>query len=498
MSNKTVLGAVVIVAAAALFVTLLVRGDGSGPEAGAEAAGPLDYARGPHGARLLTGDGLQLEVTIYETGVPPHFRVYPLDRDARPISPGEVQLTIELHRLGGRIDRLAFLPEADYLKSDGIVEEPHSFDVKVSAAHGGRTVEWEYSQIEGKVQLADATLASAGIEIAAVGPRAMETTIAVPGEITMDATRLAHVVPRLQGVVMEVAKREGDRVQPGDLMAVISSRELADAKSAYMAASQRVRFARVTLDREENLWQKKISAEQELLEARRALDEARLTEDVAAQKLVALGLRADSLAALATAPPESLPRYEIRAPIAGTVIARDLTVGESVPADRDIFSIADLSSVWVEAVITAGDLARVRAGQAAVVTSADLGRDVSGRVAFVGALVGAENRSATARLVIPNPDGAWRPGLFVTVRLVQESAVVPLAVLADAIQTFRDWQVVFVRYGDWFEARPLELGRTDGTWVEVLGGLNPGERYAATNAFAVKAEIGKLGATHDH
>jgi membrane fusion protein, heavy metal efflux system len=88
--------------------------------------------------------------------------------------------------------------------------------------------------------------------------------------------------------------------------------------------------------------------------------------------------------------------------------------------------------------------------------------------------------------------------LFVTVRLVREETTIPLAVSTDAIQTFRDWQVVFVKYGDWFEARPLELGRSDGKWVEVLSGLKAGDQYAAANSFAVKAEIGKLGATHDH
>jgi cobalt-zinc-cadmium efflux system membrane fusion protein len=73
-----------------------------------------------------------------------------------------------------------------------------------------------------------------------------------------------------------------------------------------------------------------------------------------------------------------------------------------------------------------------------------------------------------------------------------------VTVAAEAIQSFRDWQVVFVRYGDWFEGRPLELGRSDGEWVEVRSGLSAGEQYAAANSFAVKAEIGKLGATHDH
>jgi cobalt-zinc-cadmium efflux system membrane fusion protein len=152
----------------------------------------------------------------------------------------------------------------------------------------------------------------------------------------------------------------------------------------------------------------------------------------------------------------------------------------------------------VDITVYAKDLGLVREGQEATVISSDLGTQVTGRVSFVGPLVGEETRAATARIVLPNPGGQWRPGLFVNVRLVREAVMVPLAVSVDAIQTFRDWQVVFVRYGDWFEARPVELGRTDGQWIEVKSGLLPGEQYAAANSFAVKAEIGKLGATHDH
>ncbi len=479
--------------------TLWLLGSEPGQPAAAEAEpGALDYPRGPHGARLLSGDDFQVEVTIYETGVEPHFRIYPLDRDGRPIAPSEVTLRVELHRLGGRVDRITFVPEADYLRGEGVVEEPHSFDVKVHAVRSGRTQEWAYSQIEGKVQLADDTLKSAGIEIQAAGPREMTTTFEVPGEIKTDETQVAHVVPRLQGVVTEVLKREGERVQRGELMAVISSRELADAKSAFMAAAHHTEFARARLEREENLWRKKISAEQDYLAARRDHEEARLTEQVAAQKLVALGLPQGALAGLPQAPSESLPRYEIRAPIGGTVVERDLTIGEAVPADRNIFVIANLSSVWIEASIPARDLVHVRQGQAALVVAFDAGLEARGRVSFIGTLVGEQSRRVIARIVVPNTNGAWRPGSFVTVKLEQATATVPLAVPVEAIQTFRDWQVVFVRYGDWFEARPLELGRSDGAWVEVLSGLKAGERFAATNSFAVKAEIGKLGATHDH
>ena len=498
MNSRSALLVVAIVIVGIGTTLLLLRGESAPANAGEAEPGALEYPRGPHGARLLSGDDFQVEVTIYETGVEPHFRIYPLDRDGKPIAPAEVTLRVELHRLGGRVDRIAFVPEGDYLRGEAGVEEPHSFDVKVHAVRNGRTQEWAYSQIEGKVQLADDTLKSAGIEIQAVGPRLMTTTFEVLAEIKADETQVARVVPRLQGVVVEVVSKEGDRVQRGDLMAVVSSRELADAKSAFLAAAQRLEFARVAAAREENLWKKKISAEQEYLEARRQLDEARLGQDLASQKLIALGLTQAAVNTLSQAAPDNLPRYEIRAPLTGTVVERDLTVGESVPADRNIFVIADLSSVWIEASIPARDLVQVRQGQPATVTATDTGLQTTGRVSFIGALVGDGTRKATARIVIPNTGGAWRPGLFVTVKLEQSSTTVALAVPADAIQTFRDWQVVFVRYGDWFEARPLKLGRSDGTWVEVLSGLKAGERFAATNSFAVKAEIGKLGATHDH
>ncbi len=502
MQKKNVIVAAVVLVLGIMLVAYVARRGPAEPagEGAAKEAGALAYARGPHGARLLSEADLQVEITIYETGVPPHFRVYPYDGAGQPIPPAGVQLAIELHRLGGRVDRIAFVPEADYLRGTAVVEEPHSFDVKVRASRkpGGPGREWAYSQIEGKVRLGADQLKSAGVEIQTVGPRLMVTTFDVPGEIRVDQTRVAHVTPRLQGVVIEVLKKEGDSVRRGDLLAVINSRELADARSAYMEASQHVEFARVVMEREEGLFKKKISPEQDYLSARRDYEKARLVETVAGQKLVALGASPGSLQALANASPASLSRFEIRAPLGGTVITRDVTIGEAIDAAREVFVIADLSSVWVEAKIPAAVLGTVRQGQEAAVSSKDLDRRAGGRITYIGSLVGEETRSATARIALANPDGRWRPGLFVTVQLVQTSATVPLAVLAEGIQRFRDWQVVFVKYGDWFEARPLELGRSDGTWVEVLSGLSPGVQYASKNSFAIKAEIGKLGATHDH
>ncbi len=500
MNKKTIgIVAIIVVVGLALAAAILRTAPGGNAAAdGAEAPGLLDYPRGPHGARLLSNEGLQVEMTIYETGVPPQFRIYPYDSVHTPISPREIDLIVELHRLGGRVDRITFTPEADYLRGNEVVEEPHSFDVTISATRAGRRHSWSYSQIEGKVQLGPDQVKSAGIVINTVGPRRMQTLVELPGQVKADDTRVAQVVPRLQGVVTDVLKRAGDRVRRGELMAVLNSRELADAKSAYLAASHHLAFARATLGREEELWAKKISAERDLLEARRAFDEAELSQQLAGQKLRVLGVAAASLSDLSKEPAESLARYEIRAPLDGTVVERSVTIGEAVTAEEPIFTVTDLSAVWVEISVYARDLGAVRLGQQAVVRSTDLGAEGTGRIDFIGQLVGEETRSATARLTLSNTSGQWRPGLFVTARLVRQEAIVPIAVSADAIQTFRDWQVVFVKYGDWFEARPLGLGRTDGQWVEVVSGLKAGDQYAAANSFAVKAEIGKLGATHDH
>jgi membrane fusion protein, heavy metal efflux system len=500
MQKKSFIAVAVIalVGAVLAFAILRTSPAGKAPHEGGESGGPLDYPRGPHGARLLSAEGLQVEMTIYETGVPPQFRIYPYDSTLKPIPPRDVELNVELHRLGGRVDRITFTPEADYLRGNEVVEEPHSFAVKVSARRGGRQQNWDYSQIEGKVQLGADQVKSAGIVIGTAGPRVMQTTLELPGEIKADETREARVVPRVQGVALQVLKKEGDRVARGELMAVISSRELADAKSAYIAAAHHREFTQAALQREESLWQKKISAEREYLQAKKEAEEAALDHDVAGQKLVALGVPLASLAGISSAPRADLSRFEIRSPLDGTVVERKLTIGEAVAADAEVFQVADLSSVWVEVTVYAKDLGAVRQGQEATVSSTDLGTEASGRIDYIGRLVGEDTRSARARLTLPNAKGQWRPGLFVTVKLVREETQVPIAVSADGVQTFRDWQVVFVKYGDWFEARPLELGRSDGQWVEVVSGLKVGDQYAAANSFAVKAEIGKLGATHDH
>lgn len=458
------------------------------------AEGEPPGTKGPHGGRMLTQGNFAIEVTIHEQGVPPEFRIYAYE-NGKPLGPGEVSLQLQLERLGAQPETINFQARQDFLLGDREIVEPHSFKVRVMAQHKGQTYRWVYEQIEGRIRMDDATAQSAAIRIDDAGPVKIRSTLDLAGEIQFNQDRLAHVVPRLDGVVIKSAKNLGDEVKKGELIAVVESRMLADLKSEHLATQTRLDLATTTFEREKRLWEEKITAEQDFLASRQALAEAQIAHSNTEQKLLALGLTHEAVMRSDT---ESLTRYEIRAPIDGMVIEKHLALGEAVKEDTIIFTIADLSTVWAEMTIYPKDLDSVKVGQQATVRATALDVVATGRVSYVGSLVGEQTRSAKARVTLQNPERSWRPGFFVTVELVQDETEVPVAVPVDAIQTYRDWKVVFGRFGEFFEARPVELGRSDGRWVEIVNGIPPGTKYAATNSFVLKADLGKGGASHDH
>ncbi len=474
--------------------------DGSQPQPGSEgeiSSSSKDFDRGLHRGRLLSDGEFQAEITIYERGVPPQFRIY-FYEGSKPLPPGEVTLTIELRRLGGRVDLFEFVPEGDYLVGSGVVEEPHSFEVEVVADHRGARHSWNYSQLEGRVQLSDEAVRTSAIGIEKAGPVSLRSILELPGEIAFNSDKTTHVVPRTTGVIQEIRKNQGDSVRRGEVIAVIASRELAEAKSTFIDTANDLEFERRAFEREERLWKRNISSEASYLAAERAHHQAELKHRSARQQLEALGIGKPDLQALLDNPETALTRYEVRAPFDGVVIEKNVAAGQAVGENEDLFTIADLSTVWVNVTVYAKDLNTVKVGQEVTIRSEALSAEAQGRIAYVGVLVGGEARAAKARIILPDPDRRWRPGLFVTAAVVEEQLTVPVAVKREGLQKFRNWDVVFVRVGDQFEARPLELGRQDGEWVEVIAGLQAGEQYASANSFILKADVGKAGASHDH
>ena len=180
------------------------------------------------------------------------------------------------------------------------------------------------------------------------------------------------------------------------------------------------------------------------------------------------------------------------------IVDKHISLGEAVKEDANVFLLSDLSRVWVNVIVTPKDLGFVRVGETATVKAAAADLVASGKVTYVGALVGEQTRSATARVELANPSMAWRPGLFVNVELVQGSKHAAVAVSNDALQTVEEKQVVFVKVDEGFKAQPVTVGANDGKFVEIREGLRAGAVYADKGSFVLKAEQGKDGAEHGH
>ncbi len=194
---------------------------------------------------------------------------------------------------------------------------------------------------------------------------------------------------------------------------------------------------------------------------------------------------------------ESLAPYPLTTLLDGTIIEKHLTRGEAIDREKQAFIIADLSTVWIDASVFQKDLDQIRIGQRVQVFANQSTAAAEGKISYITPVVDAPTRTATARVVLPNTDGRWRPGMFVTVRVL-DPVQVSLIVQRNAVQTIDGKSVVFVETDDGFAIRPVTLGRAGATQVEVLSGLTAGERYATTNTFLLKAEAGKGSAEHEH
>lgn len=372
---------------------------------------------GPHGGRLLEDDDLQLEITIHERGVPPEFRVYAYS-DGKPLDPETVDLTIELSRLGGEVDRFTFQPHAAYLIGDATVTEPHSFDVRVQAQYAGHDYQWQYEQHEGRTKIAAAQARAADIETAAAGSAEIHQTVTLQGRVRHDTAHLHQVRARYPGLVQSATKAVGNQVQAGETLARVESND-------------------------------------------------------------------------------SLQTYSIVSPIDGVVIEQRVTSGEAI-TDQALYVIANLDRVWVDLAVFREQMETVQVKQKVRLQTLDGSFGAEARIDYLLPTTAGRSQATVARIYLDNADRRWRPGMAVTGTVTLSREEVPLAVRNSALQTFRDFDVVFVRFNDTYEVRMLELGRSDGRHTEVLGGLKPGTEYVVNNSYLLKADIDKSGAAHVH
>ena len=374
--------------------------------------------RGPRGGRLFGDAAFQMELTIYEPeGVPPEFRAY-FTSQGRPVAPDRVGLEVTLDRIN-RTEVISFQPQEDYLRGQATVVEPHSFRVRIRAEYGGKTYPWEFESIEGRTQMSAEAVRQAGVEICVAGPRRIHETLPVRGRVQLDGDRTFQAIARFPGTLKELPKKMGDRVEKGEVLAVVESHQ-------------------------------------------------------------------------------SLQTYVVRSMVGGTVVQRSATLGESVDNNKVLLVVSDLSRVWVDFHVYPQDAAKVQAGQKVTIRTDEPGDPIESTIEQFAPGGMEESKTFLARSSVTNADGRLRPGMFVRGEIVVGEVDAEVAVKASALQTFRDWDVVFLRMGDLFEAVPVEIGRRDREWVEILSGLPLGAAYAGENSFIIKADVTKSGATHDH
>ncbi|AHF67533.1 MULTISPECIES: efflux RND transporter periplasmic adaptor subunit [Pseudomonas] len=366
--------------------------------------------------------------------------------------------------------------------------KPADKDEHDDESHGEEGHGEEGHEEEGALELSEAQIKAAGIELGVAVSRQMSTSVSFPGEIRFDEDRTSHVVPRVSGVVEEVKADLGQQVRKGQVLAVIASQQVSEQRSELSAAQRRVELARLTFQREKKLWEDKISAEQDYQQARQALQEAEIALSNARQKVSAMGA-----AGKATG-----NRYELVAPFDSVVVEKHLGLGEVVSESSNVFTLSDLSRVWATFGVTPKDLDKVLVGRNVKVSSPDMNAEVEGQVSYVGNLLGEQSRAATVRVKLANPQGAWRPGLFVSVAVVAHASEVAVSIPEEAIQTVEDKPSVFVRTPQGFQVQPVTLGRSDSGYVEVLKGLAVNTQVATAGSFVLKSELGKGSAEHAH
>jgi membrane fusion protein, heavy metal efflux system len=344
---------------------------------------------------------------------------------------------------------------------------------------------------QGFVKLSAADIEAAGIELAAVQSGATARRIIVAGTIRAPADRISHVAVRLSGIVAELRKNVGDPVAAGEILGILESREVANAKSEYLAARVTNELQQEMLNRDTTLWERKVIADQQLLRSRNVAANAKIANDIARQKLFALGLTEQEIAGLQNVPEASLRRQEIRSPIAGRVLERKAELGVVVGRDNletDLFVVADLDRTWAELSVSPEEAA-FRIDQIVSVSARGIKDKAEGKVIYVSPIVDRDTHKVHVVAEINNKDGIWRPGLFVSAAIVFDKQSVPIAVPVGAVQTMDGRPVAFVRTADGFQKRQIVLGRSDDQAIEVVSGLRLGETIAVSNTFLLKAEM---------
>ncbi|RHW77307.1 efflux RND transporter periplasmic adaptor subunit [Colwellia sp. RSH04] len=372
--------------------------------------------KGPNRGRMLRDGKFALELAIFETGVPPEFRVW-VTNDGKAVAPTSVDLNIKLTRLGDGIDDINFVAQGDILKGDMVIYEPHSFVVNINATYQGKTHQWQYDNLEGRTTIEQAVADAMEIQTEIAGAATLHQTIPAFGSLSLPVGSQRNIAARFEGEITKLHVGFGDKVKKGQTLLTVESNE-------------------------------------------------------------------------------SLKPYAVKSPTSGVITQQLANSGEQTNG-RNLLTITNNNLYIAKLAIYPTDYQKVKIGSPVTLEIDGVDAQVSGVISFTEPKV----RDDQARIVwveVPNEEKTMFEGSFVKAQIEVATFDVPLAVKRVGLQAFRDFTVVYAKVGEQYEVRMLELGRKDGQWIEVLGGLKAGTEYVTDNSYILKADIEKSGASHDH
>lgn len=336
-----------------------------------------------------------------------------------------------------------------------------------------------------------------GVTVATAKKERLGGVISATGKLEANADRIAHVSPRIPGKIVAVEGSLGESVAVGQVMAVLDSVELGEALNRYHQSKTRLALVEKNMERIKTLVEKKIAARKDIHQAETDYQTTLTEQHTDEERLLLYGLAPADLEGVN----HKKPLLPVRSPIAGVVTEKHAIVGELADPSKSLYTVADLSTVWVLVDINEKDLAKVRRGQSAVVTvGAYPDIKFRGRITYIADLVDEATRTVKARVEVQNPGRKLKPEMFATVELTLPATGPPvLAVPAEAVQELEGKKVLFVTEdGKEFLPREIQLDLASGGMVEVTGGLAEGQRYAVKGSFLLKAELmkGELGEEH--
>jgi cobalt-zinc-cadmium efflux system membrane fusion protein len=338
-----------------------------------------------------------------------------------------------------------------------------------------------------------------GVVVAPAAKQRLSGVISATGKVEVNADRIAHVSPRIPGKIVTVTASLGDSVGAGQTLATLDSVELGEALSRYRQSKTKLALAQSNMERVKALVEKKIAARKDILQAETDYKTTQTELHTDEERLSLYGVSRSDL----RGDDHNKPLLPVRSPIGGVITEKHAIVGELADPSRSLYTVADLSSVWVMVDINEKDLARVHKGQAATVAvGAFPDLKLKGRITYIADLVNESTRTVKARIEVANPGRKLKPEMFATVELSLPADAPPVvAIPEDALQDLDGNKVVFVTEKDAeFAARQVQAGRATGGMIEIVAGLKEGERYAVKGAFILKSELkkGEMKDEHGH